>query len=154
MAPAEAVNAASCATVLEYRVNAAVLSVSEAGLSVIVDGDDMVYVPVAEAGALMLLATKLVVVSVPATFSESLICMADDSEEEILFVTNVLAVSVPDMLTPSFTCMAVLSLLLISLVTNAADVTVPDTLMESLICIFSLQYIFKLFIAFCHKKQL
>jgi len=94
MAPADAVNAANCATVLEYKVKGAVLRTSDAGLNVIVVGDEIVYVPVVELGALILEVTSVPTVMVPDTFNESLTCIADESEELISLISIVFGTAV------------------------------------------------------------
>lgn len=94
MAPADAVNAANCATVLEYKVKGAVLRTSDAGLNVIVVGDEIVYVPVVELGALILEVTSVPTVMVPDTFNESLTCIADESEELISLISIVFGIAV------------------------------------------------------------
>ena len=67
----------------------AVLITSDVGLNVIVVGEEIVYVPVAELGALMLAATMVPAVNVPDTFNESLMVMAEDSDDEITVTSMV-----------------------------------------------------------------
>ena len=64
---------------------------------------------------------NVLAVSDPLIFTASLICMAEDSEEEILLVCIVLAVNAPLTVNPSFICTAVLSIELMLFNTTSAE---------------------------------
>ena len=121
MAPAVATKVDNCTTVLEYRVNGAVLSTSDVGLNVIVVGDEIVYVPVKELGAEIVEVLIVGTVKVPDMLTESLICIAEESPELISLTSKTFTLNVPDTFNESFNCMAELSALLISFTVMLLD---------------------------------
>ena len=67
------------------------------------------FEPKSQVLLLLLIVNPALAVNSPDTLMASLICMADESSELIVFVIKVLAFNVPLTFTPSLICMAVLS---------------------------------------------